>query len=236
MSKRIRFISAAVLAGGLVVGTAATAMAGVTPSPSPTSTHPTPTPTPTQPTPRAANWTFDGTQLFINRGPVLADISVNNVEGRGALLMRGWQDVNGTNPAVDTFRLGVNSVTLLHNPISQANFEVNRYTCTVKFDQTGRFLILRGTGTGANLRSRHGQFELNGLASYPLIRNRVCVLRLVSLRTIIRAVQNGSPVLGVNPSEFSVDFQGRALVTRTPVTPRPFRPFLTPSDSATASV
>ena len=231
MSKRLRFISAAVLAGGLVVGTAATAMAGVTPSPSPT--YPTHTPAPT-PVPVRANWTFDGTQLFVNRGPVLPDLNVNNVEGRGALLMRGWQDINSPNPAIDTFRSGVNSVTLLHNPISQANFEVNRYTCTVKFDQTGRFFILRGTGTGAGLRSRNGQFELNGLASYPLIRNRVCVLRLVSLRTIIRAVQSGHPILGVSPSEFSVDFQGRALVTRhAPVVPRPF---LTPSsESATAS-
>ena len=231
MSKRLRFISAAVLAGGLVVGTAATAMAGVTPSPSPT--YPTHTPAPT-PVPVRANWTFDGTQLFVNRGPVLPDLNVNNVEGRGALLMRGWQDINSPNPAIDTFRSGVNSITLLHNPISQANFEVNRYTCTVKFDQTGRFFILRGTGTGAGLRSRNGQFELNGLASYPLIRNRVCVLRLVSLRTIIRAVQSGHPILGVSPSEFSVDFQGRALVTRhAPVVPRPF---LTPSsESATAS-
>ena len=231
MSKRLRFISAAVLAGGLVVGTAATAMAGVTPSPSPT--YPTHTPAPT-PVPVRANWVFDGTQLFVNRGPVLPDLNVNNVEGRGALLMRGWQDINSPNPAIDTFRSGVNSVTLLHNPISQANFEVNRYTCTVKFDQTGRFFILRGTGTGAGLRSRNGQFELNGLASYPLIRNRVCVLRLVSLRTIIRAVQSGHPILGVSPSEFSVDFQGRALVTRhAPVVPRPF---LTPSsESATAS-
>ena len=231
MSKRLRFISAAVLAGGLVVGTAATAMAGVTPSPSPT--YPTHTPAPT-PVPVRANWTFDGTQLFVNRGPVLPDLNVNNVEGRGALLMRGWQDINSPNPAIDTFRSGVNSVTLLHNPISQANFEVNRYTCTVKFDQTGRFFILRGTGTGAGLRSRNGQFELNGLASYPLIRNRVCVLRLVSLRTIIRAVQSGRPILGVSPSEFSADFQGRALVTRhAPVVPRPF---LTPSsESATAS-
>ena len=231
MSKRLRFISAAVLAGGLVVGTAATAMAGVTPSPSPT--YPTHTPAPT-PVPVRANWTFDGTQLFVNRGPVLPDLNVNNVEGRGALLMRGWQDINSPNPAIDTFRSGVNSITLLHNPISQANFEVNRYTCTVKFDQTGRFFILRGTGTGAGLRSRNGQFELNGLASYPLIRNRVCVLRLVSLRTIIRAVQSGRPILGVSPSEFSADFQGRALVTRhAPVVPRPF---LTPSsESATAS-
>lgn len=220
-----------VAAGTAVALPASGAFAGVTPSPSPSYTHSTPPPVPV---PVRANWTFDGTQLFVNRGPVLPDLNINNVEGRGALLMRGWQDVNSPNPAIDTFRLGINSVTLLHNPLSQANFQVDTYTCTVKFDQTGRFRILRGTGTGAGLQSRHGVFELNGLASYPLTRNQVCVLRFVSLRTIVRAVQNGSPLLGVSPAEFSADFQGRALVTRTPVIIRPFAPTADPTDTASA--
>lgn len=227
MSKRFRIASVGLLTAAAIAGSATIASAGVTPTPVPTHTVPIPTPV-------AANWTFDGTQLNISRGPVLPDISVNNVEGRGALLMRGWQDVNSPNPFIDTFRLGVNSVTLFHNPISQAAFQANPYTCTVKFDQTGRFRILNGTGTGANLRSRNGQFELNGLASYPLTRNGLCVLRFVGLRTIIRAIQNGTPLLGVSPSEISVDFQGRALVTRTPVTIHPFAPTLTPTDSPTA--
>ena len=218
MSIRSKVLKAAVVAGS-------GAFAGVTPSPSASyPTHP--------PVVAPVNWTFDGTQLFVNRGPVLPDINVNNVEGRGALLMRGWQNVNSPNPAIDTFRLGVNSVTLLHNPLRQAVFEVNPYTCTVKFDQSGRFRIINGTGTGRNLTSRNGQFELNGLASYPLTPRGACVLRFVSLRTIINAVQNGRPVLGVNPSEISVDFQGRALVTRH--APVIIRPYVTPSASATA--
>lgn len=227
MSKRYQLVATAVLSAGLIAGSATAALAGTTPTPTPSYTHmPPPVVTP-------VNWTFDGTQLFVNRGPVLPDINVNNVEGRGALLMRGWQDVNSPNPAIDTFRLGVNSVTLLHNPISQAVFQVNPYTCTVKFDQSGRFRIINGTGTGRGLTSRNGQFELNGLASYPLLRNNSCVLRFVSLGTIIRAIQSGRPVLGVNPSQFDVNFQGRALVTRTPVIIRPFTPVVTPTVTPT---
>ena len=230
MSIKTKVLKAAIVmaAGTAVALPASGAFAGVTPSPSPSFTH-TPAPRPV-----AANWVFDGTQLFVNRGPVLSDINVNNVEGRGELLMSGWQDVSNPNPAIDTFRLGVNSVTLAHNPLRQAAFQVNQYTCTVKFDQSGRFRIINGTGTGANLRSRNGQFELNGLASYPLTRNNLCVLRFVSLRTIINAIQNGRPILGVNPSEVSVDFQGRALVTRTPVIVRPFAPTVTPTEAVPA--
>lgn len=231
MSSKFKIVSIGLLAAGAIAGSTAVASAGVTPTPYPTHTVPVPTPRPVP-----TNWTFDGTQLFVNRGPVLPDINVNNVEGRGALLMRGWVRVPSPNPAIDTFRLGLNSVTLLHNPLRQAVFEVNPYTCTVKFDQTGRFRIINGTGTGRNLQSRNGQFELNGLASYPLTRNQLCVLRFVSIRTIIRAVQNGSPVLGVNPSEFSADFQGRALVTRTPVVIRPFAPTVSPTDTVTPDV
>lgn len=226
MSHRFRIASVGLLAATAIAGSATIASAGVTPTPVPTHTVPVPTPV-------AANWTFDGSQLHVARGPVLPDLDVNNVEGRGALPMFGWTDIGNPNPAIDTFRRGVNSVTLLHTPLSLASFQVNPYTCTVKLDQTGRFLILRGTGTGANLRSRNGQFELNGLVSYPLTRNGHCVLRFVGLRTIIRAVQNGSPLLGVSPSLLNVDFQGRALVTRTPVI-RPFAPTLTPTDSPTA--
>lgn len=224
MSKFVRIASIAGLTVGLLGSGTAVAFAGTHPTP-------TPTPTPTVPAPVPANWTFDLSQLHVNRGPVLPDINVNNVEGRGALLMRGWADVNGTNPRVDTFRLGANSVTLRHSPLRLANFTVNRYTCTVNINQTGRFVITNGTGTGANLRviRNSGQFELDGQLSFPLVRGNVCVLRFVSLATIIRAAQAGNPVLGVNPNLSSFSVQGRALVVRTAPVIRPFAPVASPS-------
>lgn len=223
MSKRFQIVSVGLLAAAAIAGSSVAANAGTTPTPTPTYTHPTPPPTPA---PVRANWEFDVQQSNIG---LLLPTSVNRVEGVGALPMDNWTDVNGSNPAIDTFRRGVNSVTLLHSPISQANIQVDRYTCTVKLDQTGRFRIIHGTGTGANLSSRNGQFELDGMLSFPLVRNNVCVLRFVGTGAILRAIQNGRPVLGVNPTFEDISVQGRALVTRTPVIVRPFAPVASPS-------
>ena len=226
MSKRYKLVATAVLSAGLIAGSATAALAGTTPTPTPSYTPP--------PRPVPVNWTFDGTQLFVNRGPVLSDINVNNVEGRGALLMRGWQDVNGINPAIDTFRLGVNSVTLLHNPISQAAFQVNPYTCTVKFDQSGRFRSSTER-RGRNLTSRNGQFRPQQRGELPARATTPCVARFVSAGTIIRAVQSGRRSRASIPASSVSTSRARCAVTRTPVIIRPFTPVATPTVTPTVT-
>lgn len=220
MHNKLKWITGLALAAGLTFAGSTAAYAGTTPTPTPS--HPVvPTPTPT-------NWEFDVQQSHIG---VVLPTDVNRVEGVGALPMDNWRDIANPNPAIDTFRRGLNSVTLLHSTLAGANLTTNPYTCTVNISQHGVFRIIAGTGTGARLTSRNGQFELDGMASFPLTRSGVCVLRLVSPGTILRAVQFGRPILGINPSFEDISVQGRALVTRTPVV---IRPFLTPSASQSA--
>lgn len=220
-----RIVLTGLTTAGILAGTATAAFAGNYPSPTPTPTVPVPTPVVAHP------WQFDILQASI--GTVLPT-AVNRVDGSGALVMSNWTDIGNPNPAVDTFRRGLNSVTLLHTPLLFANVRVNPYTCTARVNQNGQFRILRGTGTGANLRSRNGQFVLQGLVSFPLTRSGLCVLRFVSRGTLLRAIQFGRSVLGVSPTFEDIGVQGRAQVFR--VAPPAPRPFLTPSDTASPYV
>lgn len=228
---RSSIVSAAVLAACLVAGGATAAFAGVTPSPAPS----TPTISPNfgyhPPKPRPKAWTFDLQQSDIALGLV----NVDDVEGSGAIPMHLWRDVQ-LNPVTDKFVLGPNSVTIRHSPLPLPS--VNLGTCTVTFDQIGHFAILRGTGTGANLRSRNGQFDLQGMVSFPTVRKlgyraQVCPLAFLSpwtLRAIIAS--NGS---GGLPAPTFTDFavQGSASVFSTlPVVPAPY-PTYTPTVSPT---
>lgn len=217
-----KIVLVSVMALGLAGASATAAMAAT----------PTPTPTVPAPAPVTANWTFDIQQSHIG---LVLPTNVNRVEGAGLLPMNNWRDIANPNPAIDTFRqpLSLNSVTILHSTLPLP--VVNTYTCSVTFNQTGRFRIIGGTGTGANLTSVNGQFVLDGMASYPLLRNRVCVLQFVSPVTILRATEFGQPVLGVNPTFTDFSVQGRARVTRNVPVIRPFAPTVTPTVTVSPS-
>lgn len=209
----------------VLIGTLALGLAGAGSTEAFAGTHPTPTPTVPVPTPVVAHpWQFDVQQSDI------AGLAVNDVEGTGAIPMHRWVDVASANPAIDTFQLGANSVTLRHSRLRDALLDVNPYTCTATVNQLGRFRIIRGTGTGANLRSLNGRFVLEGLLSFPLTRSGFCVLRFAGSGRILRAIEAGLPVLGVSPTFTDFSVQGRAQVFR--VAPPAPRPFFTPSDTA----
>jgi hypothetical protein len=215
---------------GLALGTAATAArAGDTPTPEPTVStqapqfgyHPV----------RARDWLFDVQQSDI------AGLAVDDVEGTGAIPMSRWIDVQ-LSDNVDRFQRGPNSVTLWHDGLDLAALTVNRYTCTVTFDQPdGRFRILSGTGTGAGLRSVNGRFDLTGLISFPLVfKHRheiglsVCPLVFLGDGTILRLILAGRGLPAPTFTDFSV--QGRAQVfavpTRVPV-PYPTKTYYAPA-------
>jgi len=215
-------VSAAALALGLVTWGATAASAGETPPPTDT-----PTVSPQfgyHPQPRARDWTFDVQQSDI------AGLAVDDVEGQGAIPMTRWADIQLSNN-VDRFQRGPNSVTLWHDGLDLASIDVNRYTCTVAFNQPdGRFRIIAGTGTGAGLRSLNGRFDLEGLISFPLVGGhpryghdgglRVCPLAFLSDGRILRLILLGRGLPAPTFTDFSV--QGRAQVFAVPVRPVPY--------------
>jgi hypothetical protein len=225
--------AAAAVTLGLVTWAAGGAQAGETPGPVVTPTvspnfgyHPKPV--------RSRDWTFDVQQSDI------AGLSVDDVEGAGAIPMNRWADVQLSNN-VDRFQLGGRSVTLWHDGLDLAALTVNRYTCTVTFDQPdGRFRILNTTGLGAQLRSRNGQFDLEGLISFPLVSKHrdgglsVCPLSFLSDGRILRLILAGYGLPAPTFTDFAV--QGRASVFALPVRPVPYptKTYAVPTDTATA--
>jgi hypothetical protein len=243
MSKRINTIAAAVLAAGLVAGTAATASAhvvGGTPTPAPSQQTVTPTPSPDHHRVQARPWQFDFDQLDIGAN------HVNDFEATAPLLAAGWTDTQ-LNPFTDKFHDATgDSVTLRHSPIFGANVSVNLQTCTVTLDQTGRFSIIADTGTDAGFRSvpGSGQFVLNAMFSFNL-RNRshnysdyrhhlsACPLAGLSNGTILRAITLGGSLLP-QPTMDNVSVQGEASVFQVTPPIHIFAPTVSPTDSASA--
>jgi hypothetical protein len=228
MSKRSNTIAAAVLAAGLVAGTAATASAHVVGSPTPAPSqqqqdyqrhkdHVRPTP-----------WQFDLQQSQIGA------VSVNDVEATNPLPAVGWTD-DQLNPFVDRFHDATgDSVTLRHTSIASANINVNLPTCTVTLDQIGRFSIIADTGTDAGFRSvpGSGTFDLNAMFSWNLVRGH-CPLVRVSPRSILRELTLGGHRLPA-PSFNDVNVQGEALVFKVTPPIHIFTPTASPSETVSA--
>lgn len=217
---RFRTVAVLALTLGLVGGASTAALAGQTPTPTPTVTpnfgyHP--------PKVVLRDWQFD---LRLSDGDGL---SLNDVQGFGALAFNRWSDTQ-LSPNLDKFSLGGNSITLWHDSLAAAALTVNRQTCTITFDQPyGRFRVVAGTGIGAGLRSRNGQFDLQGMISVENITKyrkdigvTVCPLRFRSNGQILRAVLYNRPLGGVvTMDQFSV--QGDAKLFRLPVKqPHPY--------------
>jgi hypothetical protein len=182
---------------------------------------------------RATPWQFDLQQSDIGA------IHVNDVEATLPLLANGWTDTQ-LSPFRDKFHDATgDSVTLRHDSIAGANVNVNLRTCTVTLDQTGQFSILADTGTDAGFRSvpGSGQFDLNAMFSWNLVRGH-CPLAYLSPRAIVRDIVNGGSLLPA-PSYDNVSVQGEALVFRvtppihifTPVTPTVGPVYATPVSS-----
>ena len=223
-------VSALALAAG---GTAA--YAGVTPAPADPSTDTPATVAPNfgyhPPKVQLRDWQFDLQQSDINA------LAVNDVEGVGAIPMNRWTDTQ-LSPNVDRFSRGGNSVTIWHDALPEPTVELD--TCTINFDQNeGDFRILRGTGTGAGLRSVNGHFDLRGVISVRNVRVKhdrygrslatVCPLSFVSTRQILRDVLYNRPLPGaVTFNDFAV--QGDAQVFRVPVR---VKPYVSPTETVT---
>jgi hypothetical protein len=178
----------------------------------------------------AVPWQFDLQQSNIG------NVSVNNVESDspGGILMNNWRDDQLT-PNVDRFSRGGNSVTLLHDGLAGGTIDVNRYTCTAVVSQTGAFRIIAGTGTGAGFRSRNGQFDLEALFSWDLLRKhsraQVCPLSFLSDGRILRILASNSQSGLPQPTFVDVAVQGRADLVRTRPVIRPFAPTASPVSS-----
>jgi hypothetical protein len=235
--------AAVTLAGGLAIGSAVAAGAHVMddPTPAPVSTDTvTPSGTPQfgyhPPRVRARDWQFD---LRQSDGDGL---SLNDVQGFGALAFSRWQNTD-LSPNVSRFSLGGNSITLWHDSLRLADLDVNRRTCTINFDQhRGAFRILSATGIFAGARTVpfSGQFDLQGMISVQNVpvrhhkdgirgRDTICPLVFRSDGSILRAVLLNRSLGGVvTMDSFSV--QGDALVVR----PRPVhpKPYVTPTEVA----
>jgi len=223
MSK-LRYVVAGLLsAAALAVVPATTAFAGVTPSPNYTPTYkPVPPPQPRQ-------WLFDV------QDSTIGGVTVNNVEGTGAIPMVNWL-LSGPS-SLRTFRLLGNSVTIRSAPLPFPS--INLATCTVTFNQVTPFAIVAGTGIAAGARSQNGQLVLQDLVSYPYVQRgykgqQFCPLRFVSVFTILAALRAGHPVPGLpTPTFQDLSIQGFANVTlRT--APKPYATpsvtqFITPS-------
>jgi len=218
-----RLVVIGLATAGLVAGSATAAFAGGVPTPTPqfgghVRVHP-------------VNWQFDLEQ---------AQIGLHNlalVEGSGAIPMTDWTDTQLT-PNVDKFSLGPNSVTLWHDALPVPRIDLK--TCTVLFDQNGRFRVLNGTGTGAGFQSVNGTFELQALFSFaerarsghyghssavcPLPANPFLVRHLI-------LIGSGLPA----PVFSNVSVQGEALLFRVLQLPKVFAPTASPSDYVTPS-
>ena len=216
MSIRIRVLAVSGAAAAALSLTAVPAFAG-TPSPAPTQQTVTPTPFPhhhAAPVP----WQFDLQQSDIGLIAPAVAINVNDVEsGRTGIIMRNWRDVQ-LSPNVDRFQRGPNSVTLAHDSLFGAVLSRNLRTCTVTLDQpNGRFRIIAGTGTGANLRSFGGRFDLQAMLSFPLLRNGLCPLAFVGRFALLRFLVFNAHVGLPAPTFADVAVQGRAdLLSTTP--------------------
>jgi hypothetical protein len=227
MSIRIRHLAIAAIAAA-AVAIPGTALAGVTPSPSVPTVAPNFGYNPPTPTPRLQfrDWQFD-----VQRSHIAA-IVVNNVEGQGAIPMLNW--LNTQNGQFrDTFALGLNSVTIRHQPLPFPTVDLT--TCTVEFNQVSPFRIVAGTGTALGAVSRNGLLRLQEMISYPYVQRHgygygqrarmVCPLRNVSVFAILFAIRNNLPVPGLPaPTLTSAAVQGHALVAvpRAVVPPTPY--------------
>jgi hypothetical protein len=223
-SKR-RWLVAAALTGGLVLGGSTAAMAG-TPSPSPSPSQQTVTPFPFHHHHhvRAALWQFDFT------GANIDGLTLNDVRGVGAIAFTRWTEQD-LNPFVSKFTSPGNtsSVTLAHPRLPLPN--LNPRTCTATFDQEAAFRIIASTGIADSLRVLPGtsDYILRGVISFDRINlhsrfRSVCPLAFVNPWTLRAQVEhNNLAILGHLATLVDFDVQGNALLVRPApvVTPTP---------------